>query len=271
MSTRPAASHAVDPPLVDRRNMPYELDEGLGTRARIGLIVLSIDQTIEHEFRRMLAIPGVAFYESRIATSSEISPETLAAMEARIAEAAGLIVPNVRLDVVAYACTSGAMIIGESNVHARIREARPGIACTTPMEATLAAFRALNARRICLIAPYVDEINRVMRRHIIEKGFEVPVMGSWNLSDDDKVARLSAETVRRTTVELAAGAEVDAVFVSCTSIRLADEVESLEAEIDKPVVSSNHATAWHCLRLAGYDDEVAGFGRLFRTPLGNGR
>ncbi|MDX1433889.1 MAG: Asp/Glu racemase, partial [Gammaproteobacteria bacterium] len=36
------------------------------------------------------------------------------------------------------------------------------------------------------------------------------------------------------------------------------------------VISSNHATAWHCLRLAGYEDEVPGFGKLFRTPLARG-
>jgi maleate isomerase len=33
------------------------------------------------------------------------------------------------------------------------------------------------------------------------------------------------------------------------------------------VTSSNHALAWHCLRLAGYDDLVPGFGRLFTRRL----
>jgi maleate isomerase len=271
MSTQTSSTPTVDSPLeLDRQKMPYELDEGLGVRGRIGLIVLATDQTIEHELRRMLDIPGVAFYESRIYNSAEITPQTLADMEARIAEATRLIVPNISLDVVAYACTSGAMVIGEDKVHARIREARPGIACTTPMEATLAAFRALGAERICLVAPYADEINRSMRRYIVDSGFHVPVMGSWNITDDGKVARLSADTVRRAAVELAAGTDVDAVFVACTSIRLAESVESLEREIGKPVLSSNHATAWHCLRLAGYDDEVSGFGKLFRTALARG-
>ena len=109
-----------------------------------------------------------------------------------------------------------------------------------------------------------------MRRRIVESGFQVPVMGSWNITDDGKVARLSAETLRRAAVELGTHSEVDAVFVACTSIRLAASVESLEREIGKPVLSSNHATAWHCLRLAGYDDEVPGYGKLFRTPLARG-
>ena len=31
-----------------------------------------------------------------------------------------------------------------------------------------------------------------------------------------------------------------------------------------PVTASNHALAWHLLRLAGISDEIAGFGRLFK-------
>lgn len=271
MSTQPAV--APDTPaalLVDRQKMPYDLADEVGYRCRIALIVLGSDRTIEHEFRKMLDIPGVAFYESRIYNDAEISPQTLAAMEARIADSTRLILPEDPMDVVAYGCTSGAMIIGPENVHARIHEARPGVACTTPMEAAAAAFRAVEARRICLIAPYVDEINRTMRDYIIGLGFEVPVMGSWNLSNDADVARITSETTCKAAAELAAGDEVDAVFVSCTSMRLAESIDALERVINKPVISSNSATAWHCLRLAGYDEEVQGFGELFRRPLAPG-
>ena len=265
-----ARSEAESRLLVDRQNMTYELADEIGYRCRIALIVLGSDRTIEHEFRKILDIPGVAFYESRIQNDAEISPKSLAAMEGRIAECTRVILPEDPMDVVAYGCTSGAMVIGPENVHARIHEARPGVACTTPMEAAAAAFRALDARRICLIAPYVDEINRSMRDYIIGLGFQVPIMGSWNISDDAKVARITSETTCKAAKELASGDEVDAVFVSCTSMRLAESVEALERDIGKPVLSSNIATAWHCLRLAGYEDEVPGFGELFRRPLAPG-
>jgi maleate isomerase len=39
----------------------------------------------------------------------------------------------------------------------------------------------------------------------------------------------------------------------------------VEAQLGKPVTSSNHAMAWHALRIAGYADPVAGYGRLFRV------
>ncbi|MFQ6024485.1 MAG: Asp/Glu racemase, partial [Acidiferrobacterales bacterium] len=250
-----------------RQHMPYELDDGIGYRARIGLIVLATDQTIEYEFRRIMNLPGVALYESRIYNAPTISPESLQDMERGIAKATEVIMPSLPLDVVTYACTSGAMVIGDDKVRARIWEARPGVACTTPMAATFAAFKALHARRICFIAPYVDEICRSMRRYILDNGFGVPVMGSWNLEDDTKVACISENTIGQTVLELGSSDHVDAVFLACTSLRLADRVEALEQELGKPVTSSNHALAWHCLRLAGYKDTVSGFGRLYTRQL----
>jgi maleate isomerase len=55
--------------------------------------------------------------------------------------------------------------------------------------------------------------------------------------------------------------------VSCTSLRLIDAVTAIETALGKPVTSSNHALAWHCLRLAGIDDTRPQFGTLFDRPL----
>src|SRR5215212_7585319 len=75
--------------------LPFELDNGIAARARIGLVVLATDHTIEHEWRRILGgIEGVGLYQSRIWNDSRITPETLAAMEAGLADAAGVIMPG---------------------------------------------------------------------------------------------------------------------------------------------------------------------------------
>ena len=83
--------------LVNRRHIPFELDEGVAHRAAIGLIVLATDNTIEHEFREMLGIDGVAFYENRISNAVDINPETLAEMERGMTAAAEVILPGVPL------------------------------------------------------------------------------------------------------------------------------------------------------------------------------
>jgi maleate isomerase len=255
-------------PLVNHQHLPHRLDHGSAERAAIGLIVLATDQTIEHEFRRLLDLPGIGVYESRILNDAQITPETLRAMEARLVAAAGLILPGLPLDVVAFGCTSASMVIGEEQVLARIREARPGIAGTTPITAAFAAFATLGARRLALLTPYRDDINRFMRDYIEARGFAVPVMGSFNEEDDRRAARIDAASIRDAAIALGRSPEVDAVFVSCTSLRLIDAVGEIEAELGKPVTSSNHALAWHCLRLAGIADRRPELGRLFERPIG---
>jgi maleate isomerase len=169
--------------------------------------------------------------------------------------------------VVAFGCTSASMVIGEDRVFERIREVRPGVACTTPITAARAGFDALGARRIALLTPYRDDINRFMRDYIEAQGVAVPVMGSFNEEDDLKAARIDAASIRDAAIELGRSERVDAVFVSCTSLRLVDAVADIEETLGKPVTSSNHAMAWHCLRLAGIDDARPGCGRLFDLPL----
>ena len=56
---------------------------------------------------------------------------------------------------------------------------------------------------------------------------------------------------------------VDAVFVACTNLRIAETIHSLEKQLGKPVTSSNHAMAWHALHLAGLSHSQKGWGRLF--------
>ena len=267
MSETLSASTAEDGLIVNRRHMAFELDGGLAERAAIGLIVLASDQTIEHEFRRIFDLAGVALYESRIYNDTTVTPETLKAMEARLTEATGVILPGMPLDVVAYGCTSASMIIGDEAVAARIHEARPGVAVTNPMAAACAAFRALGAGRIALLTPYLEEINLAMRARIEAGGFEVPVMGSFNEPDDNKVGRISPDSLRKAALELGRHEAVDAVFVSCTALRLVEIAADLEGELGKPVTSSNHALAWHCLRLAGIEDSMPGLGGLFEQQL----
>ena len=135
-------------------HIPFETDAGVAHRAAIGLIVLSTDQTIEHEFRFIYKQQGVAYYQSRIPNSNRITPETLKEMEKLIEDQTDVILPGLPLDVVAFGCTSASMVIGEEMVFTKIRKKRPDAACTTPITAAFAAFDALGARRIGVPVSY---------------------------------------------------------------------------------------------------------------------
>ena len=263
------ATAVFDPaPLeINLERLPFETDKGVGMRAALGLLVLESDQTIEDEFRAIWPTAGVALYGARLHNDANITPETLKAMEGLIAPTTLLLPPAVDLSVVAFACTSGAMVIGEQRVAALIRTVRPRAAITDPVTAAIAALRASGVRRVGLLTPYTSDINARLRTALIARGLDIPVMGSFNESDDDIVARITPTAILDAIIKLGKLSSCDGVFVSCTSLRVARIVEEAETLIGKPVTSSNHALAWHMLRLAGIDDDIAGFGRLYRSRL----
>jgi maleate isomerase len=41
-----------------------------------------------------------------------------------------------------------------------------------------------------------------------------------------------------------------------------DVIQAIEDAVGKPAICSNQAMLWHCLRLAGIDDRISGYGRL---------
>jgi maleate isomerase len=169
--------------------------------------------------------------------------------------------------LLAESVRAAAMAIGEEKVFERIREARPHVECTTPITAAFAAFRAFGARRIGVLTPYRADVNRIVANYIAARGFSVPVFGSFNEADDNRVARITPKSVKDGILAIRKRAEIDAVFVSCTSVRLAEAAAEIESEIGLPVTSSNHAMAWHALRLARYDEKLPQWGKLFTLAL----
>lgn len=252
-------------------HLPFTTDRGVAERASVGLIVLASDYTIEHEWRQIFsAVPGVALYHSRIWNEDEVTPETLRAMAPRITECARCLTPATPLDVVAYGCTSASMAIGEEQVFDYIQSGKPDVACTTPITAAFAAFAAFKAQRIAVLTPYTAAVNRIVADYITARGFTVPVFGSFNEGYDSTVAKITPQSIENGVREILKHAEADMVFVSCTSVRLAAACAELEAALGLPLTSSNHAMAWHALRLAGIEDELTTFGRLYGQPLTSG-
>src|SRR5260370_25252172 len=96
-----------------------------------------------------------------------------------ITGAAELILAGGRIDGIADGCTWGTMVIGEDEVFARLRAARPGVACTTPPTAALAALRALKLTRIAVLTPYTEGVNRLVRGYLTER-VDVAAFGAFN-------------------------------------------------------------------------------------------
>lgn len=236
--------------MVQIDSLTPDFGQGIGTRARIGLIALATDHTIEDEFRTLIHGQGVAFFTTRVFNDPEVSPETLRAMAPRLSESAKTLLPGIPFDVIAYACTSASLLIGHDGVEKAVQGAHPEAKVATTMAAVAQALHRRQAKRIALVTPYIGAINEAMAAYLQQDGFEIAKAASFNEPDDNKVARLSAETIWAAIKELGQGEGVDAVFVSCTNIRTLGHIHEWESELGKPVVSSNIALAESCLSLA---------------------
>jgi len=252
------------------RSLPREVrfDRGRHPRAKLGFLLLANEQTVEDDVFR-LTPAGVGVHFTRLAMSNDATVETLRAMEPGIERAAGLVLPDGRPDVICYTCNCGTMVIGEQRVMDAISRGRPGVKATTVMTGVVRALRALGARKIVVATPYLDEVNAHVLAFLKGHRFEVLDLQGLNIKTNSDIDRVAPAYLR----EFARGLDrpdADALFFCCGALRALDIAQELEEDLGKPVVVSNQAMMWDCLRLAGIRDPIEGFGRLLATTGGAG-
>lgn len=237
-------------------------DAGPG-RYRIGLITLANDYATERDFINAKPGDDVALFVTRVENTQECTLDTLPLMAPHIEHAAGQIIPDGRLDVMAYACTSGTVVMGYEKIYALIHATRPGIPVVTPITASLAALDRFGAQKIAVLTPYADDVNGAIAAHLEAQGKTVCAFTSFRIEDNEVMAKLPPEAILRGAIE-ADRPEAEALFISCTAIRALDVVERIEQAIGKPVVTANQAMIWQALHLSDCRKPVSDYGRLLR-------
>ena len=243
----------------DKSNV--EFDSGRYHRANLGFIVLSGDLACEHDLFNMTP-DGVGISFTRLKTDDFTTNETLAAHVNQLAEAASRIQPDVKPDVISYCCTSGSIVIGEEEVKRQIAIGAPYTKPMSLVTGVVSALNAVQAKKIVIGTPYLDEINAREEEFFLSKGFEILRMEGLNLETGLEFGKVTPDFWNKFSLEIDCD-DADAVFLSCTGIRSLDIIEKVEAQINKPVITSNQAQMWSALRLAGINDNLRGFGRLF--------
>ena len=244
---------------------PYRIVPPIGSRATLGLIALRSDETIEHDYQRFFQAADIAAYVTRIPSAPEVTDETLRQMEADLPGAAGLLPPSVSFDVVGYGCTSGSTLIGPDRVAELVKGSTDTKEVANPLTAAIAAFKALGVGPIGLVSPYVEDVSEALRVAFKDAGHPSPAFVSFDEKEEAKVARIDPQSIFDAAVSVGKASNVDAVFLSCTNLRTLDIIAAAEAEIGKPVVSSNQALFWHMAKLAGVEIRQLPFGRLMRA------
>ncbi len=221
-------------------------------RPKLGLITLQADRTIEDDFRRLLP-HDVSLLVSRVPSGLDVTLDSLAQMEGALSDAASLFPVGHRFDAVGYGCTSGTAQIGVQKIAERICAGTDTGAISEPVSALIAACQALSVNRIAMLSPYVASVSDRLRSALDAAGVQTPVFASFDEGNEAAVAQIDNGSIIAATVDMMAGADVQAVFLSCTNLRTLDVIAGLQDQLGIPVLSSNLVLAWDLLRLSGIE------------------
>lgn len=237
-------------------------------RVHIGLVQLSTDHSLEMDWAKLLGTQAAVF-SSRVYYSSEMTAEALDKIAVGISDASDLIATGLEMDVMAFGCTSASIIIGEEKVAQLLTTHRKNIPATNPWTAAKAAFKHLGAQRIAVFSPYPTEVNLPLYQQLTQAGFEVPVLGSLGIQKDTDITKVSKESMLKALEKMLPNAKVDAIFMSCTNLRVLDHIEEIETKFGVPVICSNSAMFWHAMHLTGKTASCPGYGQLLNDQLAN--
>ena len=234
------------------------------TKARIGLIIPSSNRMTEPQFHRY-APAGVAVHVARVQMTGRHAKPIAQLLDdvGRAASSLG----DAKCNPVVFHCTGTAMAEGAAGEAALVaRSAKEsGATCISVAQAILETLRAVGMRRIVLFSPYGQATNDHEKEFFAEHGIDVVKDVALNLPVSDGYIREPVAT----WIALArdhARVPADGFFLSCTNTTQIEAIDAIERETGKPVVNSNQAVLWACLKRIGGVEGVTtipGLGRLF--------
>jgi len=235
---------------------------GFGTLARIGHLYPS-GGLCDYEIQRM-APDGVQFVTTRMPFRRTGLADDLALFDDL--EAHSRLLADAEVDLIAVNCTAATMLAGPDAVNSRVRAAT-GIAATTTIEAVLEALAAAGIRRVALLTPYEEEVTAAEVAFLRAQGLEVAGTATLPCRTPVEQAERDPEVWRRLACDPALR-QADGLLISCAGIRVAPVLADIEREFGRPVIASNQALLWRCLRMTGVQDRPAGYGALLNGVFG---
>jgi maleate isomerase len=229
-------------------------------RARIGLIVPSGNVLTERQFR-LYSPPDVQAHAMRMRLTRQYHVPALEALP-RIVEAAEVLA-DAACDVIVFHCTASSMeagVEGDRQIVQAMAQAT-GSRCTSTASAVRAAFEALAVRKVVMVSPYQAESHEHEIQFLAQAG--VDVIGGRAMNFPSAQYTTTPPQRWMDTIREEARPDADAYFLSCTNIQSLETIRPLEAELGRPIIASNQATLWYCMRLLGLEDVLPSLGRLF--------
>jgi maleate isomerase len=231
---------------------------------RIGLITLGSDFRIEKDFNNIVYGRDIDLYVNRIHCYNPLTNETLAKMADDITEVTQDILPDQKIDCVAYGCTSGTVAAGYDIVRSKVNLAKPEAKVTTPITAAVKAINKLGIKKISIFTPYTKTINDSVVKYFKDQNIIINSLTYFDIDSDLDIGKVDEnylfDVLSKIDLE-----DSDALFVSCTALPVLSIIDKLEKKINKTVLSSNQTLIWDSLNQINYQKKIEGFGKLFNS------
>lgn len=135
----------------------------------------------------------------------------------------------------------------------------------TSLGAAFDALETLRLKKLVVVTPYKEKPTRNRIEVLTDAGFEVVGAKYLGLEKNTEFCTEPSQSSYRLTREaIMEFPEADGIYIGCSGWPAAAHVEHLERDYGKPVVYSQLAQIWACLRAAGIREPVEGFGMLLR-------
>jgi len=231
---------------------------------KIGLIALASDYMIEKDFIKIIKDKEIDFFVNRIECFNPLTKENLIKMSEKVTEVTKDILPDEKIDCVAYGCTSGTIAAGFDAIQKKIKDAKPEAIVTTPSTASIKALKKLNVNKVAIFTPYSKKLNDEVLDFFKRENFEIKANSYFNIESDIDIGKVDPNYLYEVLSNMNLnGAE--ALFVSCTALPALSIINKLEEKLNKFVLSSNQTLIWDSLNAIGYKNNVEGFGKLFNS------
>jgi len=226
----------------------------------IGLIIPSSNRLTEPQFNAY-APEGVGIHITRLRMTGKFR-KPLHELKRPLTEAAEAL-SDVKPGVIVFHCTANSMEAGVAHEKAIVEIVEQASQCPTitTAQALTQAFRHFGIKKLVLISPYVKETNQLEVNYLNETGYTVVRELGLGL-ETHAYSSVTPEEWKKIVKENTRS-DADGYFLSCTNTRMIEAIEDLERDLDKPVISSNQATLWACLKKLGIKHSDQKLGRLF--------
>ena len=233
-----------------------------GWRAKIGQMIPSVNTCTEPQMH-LMAPKNIALYATRLRLRGSSTSEI--AQMSTFTEQGAELLADAQVDLIIFYCTAGSFIGGEDlnkQIVDRI-EKMTNIPAITTATAVVNALQMLKLKKVTLITPYPEEINRAECDFLAVHGVEVTSQYGMGLMDGLAYASVDPGAWYRIAKQNDNSAS-DGILFSCTNTRVIEIIDALEKDTKKPVVTSNQATLWYALLKLGIGEKIDGYGTLLR-------